>query len=507
MKFLDLKKYAFCRAMSRYSLRVDGETNILYVGVMPDEADPGRLDLSRIIPCRGDEPLAASYSIGDGFVRMDCEGGWAELAIALPNKLVLRAEGLSILFGNGKAAKVFMGGGSAVKDALGGALLSNANAKLRFLPRVGFVETSSAWDLEALSDPDPRLYLRPDESGKLEAVIFESDHDEIFTDDGVTVAEAAADMSARWNAFLEGVKLPAERDDSVLLAAYAVWTALQPDRVQFEQRITSPEYVGGRQATGMAELKDSALVALLLKDKEAAAERLCSFLKYIQPNGLVPRQANNKLFLCQAEAPLFGYVMNKAGLSINEEQYTAMVKALDWWRAERWCPERKLFYYLHRYEPGCCSKRPFAAVPPLFAPDLNALMILWLGELAKAAAALGKAEAAAEYAALKETVFASLMGRLWKGDKFVLMDIRDEVVLEGHPRAHLPIILGDELPAGVYDALAAAVPAELNEDSVFYALALKCGDIAAALRSEFEADASMSVRSAAAFLLAAGAAQ
>jgi len=511
LKFLDLTKEAFCRAMCRYSLRVDGETNILYVGVMPDDLNPGRLDLSRVIPYRNGEPMAATYTVGDGLVRLECEGGWAELALALPNKLVVRGEGLSLLFGNGKAAKVFMGGGSAVKDSLGGALLSNANTKLRFLNRVGSVETTSAWNLEALSDPDPRLYLHPDEDGKLEAVIFESDYDEVFVDDGVTVAEAAADMAADWQAFLAGLKLPTV-DDTLIHAAYNVWTALLPARVMFEQRIKGTEYVEGRQGSGMATLKDSALVALLLKDKEAAAARLCSFLQYTQVNGLVPRKASNKTYQLEAEAPLFGYVLNKAGLALTEEQYQAMVKALGWWREERWCPERKLFYYLHRYEPGCCAKLPFPATAPLFAPDLNALMILWLDELAKAAAALGKADEAAELAELKNTVLASLLERLWKDGGFVFMDILDEIVLDGHPRALLPIILGDLLPAEVYAALAEAVPAQPGEDAVFLALSLKdCREkkaaIADALRSAFEEDRSMSVRLAAELLLAAGAAQ
>ena len=110
---MDLTRELFCRPISRLLLRMDKEPDALYVGVTPDEENPGRLSISRIAPCTGDDELAYTAKVEGGKVRIDTAEGWAEFALALPNKLVIRAHGISLLFGNGKGAAVFMGGGSA----------------------------------------------------------------------------------------------------------------------------------------------------------------------------------------------------------------------------------------------------------------------------------------------------------------------------------------------------------------------------------------------------------
>lgn len=517
MKFaIDLTRGLFCRPISRLLLRMDCEPTALYVGVTPDEDNPGRLSLSRITPCKGKEELDCTVSVDAGKVRLEADGGWAEFAIALPNKLLIRAHGLTLLFGNGKGASVFMGGGSAVKDAYnpGGAMLSASGVKLRFVPRKGDIEVIAGWQLETLADPDPRVYLHPDENGELDAVMYESDYDEPCGDSGMTVDEAAAETVAEFEKFLQTIKLPGE-DEAYLRAAYSIWTALQPDRELSEKRITAPEYTAGRGGGAIAKFSDSVLLSLLFKDKAAALKQMGSFLKYMQEDGLVPRYVSNKYFALEAELPLFGLALKELldeDTEVRPGLYDALTRAFAWWKNERYCPERKIFYYLHRYEPGCCKKLPFANTPPEFAPGLNACIILWLDALALMAKKLGKDGEAAEYAATAAETRAAMLERLWNGKSFFHMNIMDVPVCEGHPRALLPIILSDSLPAGISAAVAEAIPAESSEDAIFLAYGLrnagpdKLKAIADKVYSELSTLPFMTVRQALTLLLVCGAA-
>ena len=447
-----------------------------YVGVTPDGRNPGRLGVSRIHALRGKEETGFTVAAAEGFVRLEADDGWAEFAIALPNRLLIRGRKLTLLFGNGLGAGVFMGGGSAVQDAFnpGGALLAMSGSKLRFIAQKGRAEVSSAWDLNTLTDPDPRVYLCPDEEGVLEAVLYESDFDEHCVEDGVGFEEAAAQMVNEFEDFLASIRLPSE-EPLYLQAAYAVWTALQPDRNLSDKRMLGPEYIAGRNTEGTAKLADNVLLSLLFRDRETALSRLGSFLKYARPDGLIPRELSNRSQLLEAELPLFGFALQElaAGAPVSEELYCGLKKALGWWKKERFCTERGLYYYLHRYEPACSAKLPFADEAPEFAPDLNTFMILWLDAMAVLADGLGLAEEKSAWEAEGKALLAALLARLWDGERFLFLDIHDKPVCAEHPRALLPVLLGKRLPAKVFDAVCAAVPAEAGDDALFLAYALR----------------------------------
>ena len=233
----------------------------------------------------------------------------------------------------------------------------------------------------------------------------------------------------------------------------------------------------------------------------------------MQPDGLVPRYVSNKHFALQSELPLFGFALKELlddETEVCPELYAALAKAFDWWHNERYCPERKIFYYLHRYEPGCCKKLPFADTPPEFAPDLNACIILWLDALAAMAKKLGKDEESAKYAALAAETRTALVERLWNGNSFFHMNIMDQPVCEGHPRTLLPIIMADTLPEDITAAVAGAIPAEPGEDVIYLAYGLRKADSAKlkAIADKVYAELSklpiMTVRQAITLLLVCG---
>ena len=166
----------WCRAGTRLMLTLD-EQGDCFLGLTPDGVQPGRDMLARLTLWRGGAalPYAAAQESGKLVLRGD--GCVVRLTLGLPERLIIEGEGASLLIGKGRAVGMFMSGGSAVDDPLPGALYVNAGARMRILPKTGTVEVRSAWDLNALSDPDPRIFLHPDESGKLAAAVYVTDFD------------------------------------------------------------------------------------------------------------------------------------------------------------------------------------------------------------------------------------------------------------------------------------------------------------------------------------------
>ena len=422
----------YCRARSRLLLTSDEAQENIFLGVTPDGVQPGRDMLARLSLWREEAALPYTFAQEQGMLVLRCAGGCVRCAIALPDRLLIAGEGVSLLIGKGRALGMFMSGGSAVDDPLPGALYVNAVARMRILPRVGTVEVRSAWDLNALSDPDPRIFLHPDAQGRLEAEVCVTDFDAPPAEDALTPEAAAADTLADFTRFLEGLTIPAA-GETALHAAYIAWSALQPVRALARPQISAPVFVANRRTRGTGLLSDNVLFAALLQDPAAALAQLGSFLAYADESGLVPCAADNRSRLMESETPLFGVVYKARPELIpatGAALYAAQKKAFGWWTRERWCPERKLFYYLHRFEPGCGRRQPFADPPPDFSPELNVCMRLWLDALAEIADSLGYAEEAAAHRAQAQAVTENLRARLWDASRWRSMNILDQFQAE-----------------------------------------------------------------------------
>lgn len=375
----------YCRAGTRLMLTCGDGAGELYLGLTPDGAQPGRDMLARLTTWRGETPAPFTAAQEDGKIVLRAEGGYIKLSLGLPERLLIEGEGLSLLIGKGRAVGMFMSGGSAVDDPLPGALYVNAGARMRILAERGRTEVRSAWNLNALSDPDPRIFLHPDEDGVLRAAVYVTDFD---------AAPEALDAPAApedFEAFLRTL-IAYPSDAETLHAAYVVWSCLQPVRRLAAPQITAPVYVSNRRTNGTALLSDNVLFAALLADPKAALRQMCGFLEYQDELGLLPRAADNRRRLYEAETPYFGVVLRArpdVRDAIGYAEFERLSIALDWWRHERYCREKQAFFYRHRYEPGFGARYPFPDEGPSFDPALNACMRMWLEEMVSPAQRAG----------------------------------------------------------------------------------------------------------------------
>ncbi len=385
----------WCRAGSRLMLTLSADKKECFLGLTPDGVQPGRDMLARLSLWRGETQLDYIAAQENGCLVLRAADGFVRLSLGLPERLLISGEGVSLLIGKGRAVGMFMSGGSAVDDPLPGAVYVNAGARMRILAGRGAVEVRSAWNLNALSDPDPRVFLHPDDGGALEGAVYVTDFDAPPAE--TDAPEAGEDFER----FLQGLIARPESDDA-LHAAYVVWSCLQPARALSDPQMTAPLYVSNRRTLGTAKLSDNVLLAALLADPAQAARQLCSFLPYLDESGLLPREVNHRGRLYEAETPYFGVVLSARPDildRLDSADFAGLSRALGWWLRERFCPERRRFYFLHRYEPGFGAKYPFPTDGPLFSPELNACMRLWLDAMARLAERLGMPDAAVLYRA------------------------------------------------------------------------------------------------------------
>ena len=104
--------------------------------------------------------------------------------------------------------------------------------------------------------------------------------------------------------------------------------------------------------------------------------------------------------------------------AVNEEQYDKLALHLDWWIKNRFCTERGLFYCLHRTESR--QHVAFNDMSPFFAPDVNALMALWIGAMAKIAVRLGKEN---NWTELADDIICNIKEKLYADDKAVCVSL------------------------------------------------------------------------------------
>ena len=400
---IDIDEY--CRADSK--LLMSCEDEVLYIGFSPDGDDPGRRCAARISAVEDRTPVPYTCGIREGKVFLQTEKGYAEFSVGNGEELIVSGRNIGLMISNGKATNSFMGGGNAVKDARGGALFAIAGVRMRFLPRKGTVLPDSFWNFNYLCDPDPKLYLLPDGEGFLETVMFASDRDEDVADDGISADDAAKKLAEDFRRYCGQLGVDMTRTTAAR-AAWALWNCRQPAREAWDLGLRiSPAIIRGRRSSGSLFAEDYALSALAENDPDTALKMMVQPFAAIQQDGFLPSKLANHKLQFLAARPLYGVVLaSRKDIAdrVGDKEYELLKRALTWWTDRRYCERHGLFYYEHRTENAGPEPLPFLGLAPVMTPDLNACMLLWLGQMTALAEKLGRSGDAGMWTGLEAHV-------------------------------------------------------------------------------------------------------
>ncbi len=386
---IDIDEY--CRADSK--LLMSCEEGVLYIGFSPDGDNPGRRCAARISALEDRSQVPYTCGIREGKVFLQTEQGYAEFAVGTGEELVIAARNIGLMISNGKATNSFMGGGNAVQDARGGALFAIAGVRMRFLPRKGTAEPDSFWNFNFLCDPDPKLYLLPDGDKTLEMAVSAAEREEDVSDDGVPAEEAAGRLAEDFFRYCRQLGVDTEHATAVR-AAWAFWNCRQPARQAYDLGLrVSPAIMRGRRSSGALFAEDYALSALAERDPESALKLMLLPFQAIQPDGFLPSRLENNKLRFLASPPLYGVVLaSRKDIAdrVGDKEYELLKRTLTWWTERRYCERHGLFYYEHRTENAGAEPLPFLGLAPVMTPDLNAYLLLWLGQMEALAGKLGR---------------------------------------------------------------------------------------------------------------------
>ena len=139
----------------------------------------------------------------------------------------------------------------------------------------------------------------------------------------------------------------------------------------------------------------------------------------------------------------------------------------NWWLVHRVWPGDVLPHYLHGNDSGWDNSTLFDQGTPLVAPDLAACLAIQLEVVGDLADRLHRPRAAARWRRKAARLLDGLLGRLWRGDRFVGVRRPDGTVVDCDSLITcVPLLLGRRLPAAVRGALVRRVRRHLTKHGV-----------------------------------------
>ena len=160
-----------------------------------------------------------------------------------------------------------------------------------------------------------------------------------------------------------------------------------------------------------------------------------------------------------------------------KELYASLERWTEYWLGRR-APGSPLPHYHHGNDSGWDNATTFDEARVVESADLSAFLVLQMRQLATLAADLDEPVLRARWTARADDLLAALIDVLWKGDRFAA-----RIVETGELRTSdslldaIPIVLGEDLPAPLHNALADRIarhltahgPATERRDSPQYA--------------------------------------
>lgn len=256
--------------------------------------------------------------------------------------------------------------------------------------------------------------------------------------------------------------VPPERQKTADLAAYVSWSAV----VQPEGLYTRPSMLMSKSFMTNLWSWDNSFntMALASSHPQLAWDQLMWVFDSANIDGMSPDFENDRnyewtffkppvqgLTLAYFEQQNPGFFRNRARL---EKLYPALVKRTEWYLKNRDWDGDGLAEYDHGNDSGWDNATIFMQLPPLETPDLAAFLVLQMEELSHIADLLNRPDDSRAWRDRAETMRQKLLDKLWQGDHFVALHEGDHKVVNADSLIlQLPIMLGDQLPKDVRDAV------------------------------------------------------
>ncbi|WP_410672152.1 amylo-alpha-1,6-glucosidase [Amycolatopsis sp. cmx-4-68] len=187
-----------------------------------------------------------------------------------------------------------------------------------------------------------------------------------------------------------------------------------------------------------------------------------------EPSGALPDSVTHAEVLRNfVKPPIHGWTLARLrdrlpeGLPAAARTYRQLAAWTSFWLDHRRAPGHPLPYYEHGNDSGWDNSTVFRDERLVTTADLAAFLVLQMKELAVLAPAAG--DTAADWEQRADGLLTALLSELWDGSRFLSRGVRSGTARAGSSLLDLmPIVLGEHLPADVFDHLRTGVAKHLT---------------------------------------------
>jgi len=414
-----------------------------------------RTDLGRLF--RLQLPADTRWTLAPGGLRAEAGGGWLAFAFADADTLAIAGQGLPLWLSLQTRHYDYA---QRLDDGAVHVSCARQDLSARVAARTGTLVLDAPWQGQRAERIG--LALQPGGDGLAASIhLYRVQPARL---DVADAAAARADAQADFDAWLAATPpAPQQLAELRRLAAYICWSCLVPAGGQLPY---AAMYMSKNWMTNIWSW-DHGFNALALGalQPERAWQQFALPFAHQHASGRLPDFVNDLFAYWRfTKPPIHGWVLGQ--LRRMAPQFWTqerLAEAHGWLAAQAgsWLATAGpdgLPRYDHGNDAGWDNATVFLQGTPLASPDLAALLVLQLDELADVAALLGRpAEPWREQA---DALAARLVEQLWTGERFVARDAAGRAVEAGDSLiAFTPLLLGERLPAAIRERLLAGLTA------------------------------------------------
>jgi glycogen debranching enzyme len=349
-----------------------------------------------------------------------------------------------------------------------------SDTNLMLTAREGTLDVTNRWT--GVKSDELRLRLDPDPNSGRSLLTIEK-FTTSYRDNAAsvefdeTVEQARADFT-RWLAHAPHAapELEATRE----LAAYVNWSSV----VAPTGHITRPVMFMSKNWMTNVWAWDHCFNAMALTaDPEMAMNQFLCIFDFQDDNGAIPDCFNDAVVSRNFTKPAvhgwaLRWMMERAEFdaSFLLAAYEALAKWTEWWFADRDYRRSGFPAYNHGNDSGWDNSTAFSRFVPIESPDQIAFLVLQLEALSELAGRLERPAEAERYRHRSQALLTRLVEEFWVDSRFVARHaLSGEVVECDSLLMYIPLVLGERLPADIFDTLATGL--ETNDFLTEFGLA------------------------------------
>jgi len=421
----------------------------------------GRREVFLVELLRDGKPIEFRETASPTLLRLDAEGGFAEICLSEARVVRIHGQGVGIRFSapSGTYGFAFQRGESQWEVNS-----PEQDLKYTLTAKEGRLAVDAPWK-EVNATHIAAAFLPESPTGGFEGVIEEFEgswHPRTYPK---SFAECQADLKGEYQRWLAKMPtVPDEFQPGANLAAYVNWSAV----VEPEGYLTRPAMMMSKNWMTNVWSWDHCFnaMALVETDPDLAWDQYLIMFDNQNADGALPDSINDRVRVWAfSKPPIHGWVarwMLEHSTTVSptqvEKLYELLSRWTNWYFKFRDDDGDGVPQYDHGNDSGWDNSTVFRVGPPVESPDLSAYLVMQMDFLSDVERELGKTEESNEWKRRADELLEKMLRLTWKGDHFVAVHSGDHRTMESESLLlYLPILLGNRLPADVRAKLVAGL--------------------------------------------------